>query len=260
MMEIIKSVVQAPGVLKEIYGDLAKPGAQQVGKALSTVLGLGNTILWPIALLNEKSKIALETNLNKFRERLESVPEEEVCEVTPEIGVPVAEKLAYVTNEELSNMYIELLANASKISNTNVAHPSFVNIINNISPDEAIFLQSLKNMEGGFPFIEVRKNIRGKSEWKPLNPMIPGVLCLADLQYPQNIAAYISNLEGLGIFQVKTDRYMVGEGIYEPLIEYAMGLYKLNPSEESEFELAWQRGKVEITPFARLLMRACFNQ
>jgi hypothetical protein len=41
MMEIIKEVMQVPAVLKEVYGDLAKPGAQQVGKAVSTIVGLG---------------------------------------------------------------------------------------------------------------------------------------------------------------------------------------------------------------------------
>jgi len=55
-VELINEVIQTPGLLKEIYGDLAKPGVSQVGKALSTVVGLGNTILWPVALLNERQK------------------------------------------------------------------------------------------------------------------------------------------------------------------------------------------------------------
>ena len=54
-MELIKEITQIPGLLKEVYGDLAKPGVEQVGKALGTVIGLGNTILWPIALANEKA-------------------------------------------------------------------------------------------------------------------------------------------------------------------------------------------------------------
>ena len=112
-MEFLKELAQVPGLLKEIYGDLAKPGAAQAGKALSTIIGLGNTILWPFALANERAKIALEANLQKYRIRMESTPEEEVVEVAPEIGTPIAEKLGYVTNEQLSDMYIELLAKAS---------------------------------------------------------------------------------------------------------------------------------------------------
>ncbi|HCA00664.1 MAG TPA: hypothetical protein DEO68_00445 [Halomonas campaniensis] len=203
-MDIIKEIVESPAVLKEIYGDLAKPGVQQAGKALSTVVGLGNTVLWPVALLNEKAKISLEKNLNKYREKLEEVPEEDVCEVAPEVGVPIAEKLSYVTNDELSEMYAELLAKASQKSKANNAHPSFVNAINNMSPDEAILLKSIKSMPG-IPFIEVRLSKKESRKWHTLDSMKAGLSCLGDLQYPNNIHAYVSNLEGLGFFQVRQD-------------------------------------------------------
>jgi len=39
-------------LIKEIYGDLAKPGVTQVGNALGTVIGLLNTCLSPIKYLN----------------------------------------------------------------------------------------------------------------------------------------------------------------------------------------------------------------
>ena len=34
MLPILKEASQVPGLFKEIYGDLAKPGVSQVGKAL----------------------------------------------------------------------------------------------------------------------------------------------------------------------------------------------------------------------------------
>jgi hypothetical protein len=161
-MEILKETVQSPVILKEVYGDLAKPGAQQAGKALSTVIGLGNTLLWPIALLNEKAKIALESNLNKYREKLKDTPDEQICEVAPEVGVPIVDKLAYVTNETLSDMYTELLAKASQNHTINMAHPGFVNIINNLSPDEAVLIKSVRHMNG-IPFIDVRLKLKTKN-------------------------------------------------------------------------------------------------
>lgn len=255
-MDLLKEIVESPAVLKEVYGDLAKPGVQQVGKALSTVIGLGNTVLWPVAMLNEKAKISLENNLNKYREKLEKIPDEEICEVSPEVGVPIAEKLSYVTNEELSEMYTELLAKASQKSKANVAHPSFVNVINNMSPDEAILLRSIKSMPG-IPFIEVRLNKKGISEWKTLESMKAGLSCLSNLQYPGNLHSYISNLEGLGIFQVRQDIYMVGENIYEPLEENAKATYLQIEQQLQGQEIVFQRGKIEITPFARLFINAC---
>src|SRR5262245_34720346 len=112
-IELGKEALRLPGLLLEIYGDLAKPGVKQAGRALETVVGLGNTILWPIAWANERSRIALKRNLEKYREEIKHLPEEKVTPVPPEIGVPIAEKLGYVTDEELSDLYVNLLARAS---------------------------------------------------------------------------------------------------------------------------------------------------
>lgn len=256
--ELIKIAKATPEVLKEIYGDLAKPGAQQAGKALATIIGLGNTILWPIALANEISKIALESNLEKFRNKLKNIPQEEICEVAPEVGVPVAEKLSYVTNEKLSEMYVELLTKASQKQTANMAHPSFVNIINSISPDEATLMNSIRKMPGT-PFIETRLQHTNKNESRRLDPMFAGVSCLSDLHYPKNVCAYVSNLSGLGILEVRKDIYMVGENIYEPLESYQKSLYtsyKFPPEEE----IVFVRGKIETTEFGKLLMQACFQK
>ena len=100
-LQVAQEALKIPALLVEIYGDLARPGVRQVGKALENVLGFGNTILWPIAWANERSRIALESNLERYRVRMEQVPQEKVIAVAPEIGVPIAEKLAYVRDENV---------------------------------------------------------------------------------------------------------------------------------------------------------------
>ena len=105
--EIVSKIVGVPELLKEVYGDLAKPGVSQVGKALSAVLGLGNTVLYPLHLINEKTRITLESNLQKYREKLKNIPDEKIIPVPPEIGVPIAETVSYthldVYKRQLSN-------------------------------------------------------------------------------------------------------------------------------------------------------------
>ena len=255
-MDIIKEIVEAPGLLKEIYGDIAKPGVSQAGKALSTVVGLGNTVLWPVALLNEKAKISLENNLDKYREKVKDIPEEKVAEIPPEVGVPIAEKLAYVSNEELSELYTELLAKASSVDFASQAHPSFVNAINNFSPDEAILLGALKSIKS-IPYIEVRLTKKGANEWQTLNPLLFSINSGKNLSFPNNLHAYISNFEGLGVLQVRHDIYIVGENIYEPLEETAKASFQPMAEKLEDRELAFERGRIDITPFGRLLISAC---
>ncbi|MDC5019689.1 hypothetical protein NRA03_18095, partial [Acinetobacter baumannii] len=80
-------------LLKEIYGDLAKPGVAQVGIALATVIGLLNTCLSPIKFINEKTELKRQKNLEHLAKRLSVIPVENVVEVPPEIAIPIAEKL-----------------------------------------------------------------------------------------------------------------------------------------------------------------------
>jgi hypothetical protein len=89
-LEVLREAAKLPALLADIYGDLLRPGVRQAGKALETVVGLGNTVMWPIALANERARIALERNLEKYREQLEDVSEEKIVPVPPEVDVPIA--------------------------------------------------------------------------------------------------------------------------------------------------------------------------
>ena len=257
-LTLLNLPAQSIKVFREIYGDLAKPGVQQVGKALGTTLGLGNTILWPVHLLNETTNIILKKNLEKFRRKMENTPLEEVSEVTPEVGVPIAEKLSYVTNEELSEMYTELLAKASQYQNANTAHPSFVNIINNLSPDEAILIKSIRRALS-IPFVSVRLYKKGKAEWTELHPMVLNLPCLSVLAYPDNVPAYISNLEGLGLLNIQNMFSIAKDELYKPLEENANTLYADFAEKLADQVLKCDRGKIDITSFGRLFLQACFS-
>jgi hypothetical protein len=260
VMEVIKEIAHIPGVLKEVYGDLAKPGVEQVGKALGTVIGLGNTILWPVALTNAKARIALESNLEKYRKRLEGTLKEEITEVAPEIGVPIGEKIAYVTNEELSDMYIELLAKASTGSSASLAHPSFVNVINNLSPDEAVLLKTLRT-DQTLPFVQIRVQISGQNQFQVLDPLYSPLSKVTGISFPDNLAAYLSNLQGLGILQVRTDIYLADKELYESLEFESKARFKVKEMEdgtEPKMSITFKKGKIDVTPFGGLFLQACF--
>ncbi len=244
-------------VLREVYGDLAKPGTKQVGKALGTVFEFGNTLLLPLAFANVRSRV-LRENLERYRVKMQYTPEEDVCEVTAELGVPIEEKLSYVTNEQLREMYIVLLAKASHFQTVNVAHPSFVNIINNISPDEAILMKSLRTTPQT-PFVQVRLQKKDKNEYIVVDPLVAALSCLKNLSFPNNIAAYFSNLEGLGVLYTSTDTFLVGDNIYGPLEALAKLRYSAISNEHPDYELVFPQRIINITPFGRLFLEACFS-
>jgi len=258
-LQVAQEALKVPGLLVEIYGDLAKPGVKQAGRALETVIGLGNTILWPIAWANERSRIALEKNLEKYRKEMEAVPEDEVVGVSPEIGVPVAEKLSYVTDDRLSSLYVKLLATASNKETLGDAHPSFVNVINNMSPDEAHLLEYFVANDA-MPFVVGRAVIPSSGAHSTISSVIVPENALAGLAFPANIDAYLSNLEGLGLLEVRDDQWISDDSVYAPLQDRHREELTTSIANHPRFadrKLDFQKGTVKRTSFGRKFIAAC---
>ena len=246
----------------EIYGDLARPGVRQVGKALETVIGLGNTALWPIAWANERTRIALEWNLEKYRQVLEFVPEEKIVAVAPEIGVPVAEKLEYVRDERLADLYVQLLATASNIDRLSFAHPSFVNVINNLSQDEALLLESIKTAVD-IPFVQPKAVIPSTGSFSIFGGPIVQSNILEKLVFPQNIGAYLENLAGLGLVRVHDDKWLIDSPAYselEALHRPGIAAVFKNILPWIDRELQFGKGIVQRTSFGANFIAACHTK
>ena len=67
----------------------------------------------------EKFKLNFKKQLNEYKEKLEQIPEEKQCEVHPQIGTPIIEKLSYTAYEEVADLFTTLLANASNVDMVN---------------------------------------------------------------------------------------------------------------------------------------------
>ncbi|RZI82594.1 MAG: DUF4393 domain-containing protein [Rubrivivax sp.] len=257
-IEVAQEALKVPGLLVEIYGDVARPGVRQVGKALETVIGLGNTILWPIALANERSRIALEKNLERYRDRMEAVPLDSVCNAPPEIGVPILEKLAYVQDEHLADLYVKLLASASQQGTLQHAHPSFVNVINNLSPDEAHFLKQFVT-ERSLPFVRP-KAVLAEGGHSVLAEFIIPLKQIEGLAYPGNIAAYLSNLAGLGLLNIRGDIWLKDTNVYEDMENQCRGQFLKVIEDYTNLrgrELQFNHGLIERTSFGLKFIKAC---
>lgn len=258
-LQLVKELSKVPSLLPEIYGDLLKPGVKQVGKALESIIGLGNTVLWPITLANDRARIALERNMEKYRSQIEDVPEEKIIHVAPEVGVPIAEKLSYVRDEQLSDLYINLLAKASTVDTAHFAHPSFVNIINNLSPDEAVLLKELHN-KPKIPFVTATIAKKGTTHYAQVGDLLTGLETKIKLSFSDNIEAYMSNFEGLGLIVIHRESYMVGEGIYDSLEKLYRPKIDAMPFDNSTHEIKFKRGRIQVTTYGDLFLKACLTR
>ena len=137
----VKGTIEAvTGLVKAvpIYEDMVQPVAKQLGKSLETVGKAINVALAPVGILvwgYDKCQDFIQT---KVADRLKDVPPEDIITPKPNIAGPAIEALRYTGHEEsLSDMYANLLASAMDKSTADGAHPAFVEIIKQLTPDEA---------------------------------------------------------------------------------------------------------------------------
>ncbi|RYD19664.1 MAG: DUF4393 domain-containing protein [Verrucomicrobiaceae bacterium] len=134
-------------VAVEIYTDLAKPAAHEAGEAIGTVIGLfNNVVLHPLKRANIHFKYKLEEFRNELNQKLEAVPLNQIR--TPELVIagPTIEALRYTIDaKDLREMYLNLLVTSMNAKTANEAHPSFVTIIKEMSPQDAVLFSTISN-------------------------------------------------------------------------------------------------------------------
>lgn len=252
--ELIKAT---PNILGQVYEDLAQPSVQAVGNALGTVFEFSTSILLPIKLLNEKIKINFTKNLNDYKAKLEEVPVENRCEVHPQIGTPIVEKLTYTTNEEIADLFTTLLANASNIDMVHTAHPSFANMIERLSPDEARIIRYLKENDY-IQYCDFRGNIKDGNGFHILQEHLTLIPQNVTLDFPDNTNAYFANLVSLGILLDMNGTYKVDQSIYNQIKElYEFELYKTRYVPNVFKNIVTNNSYYKVTKFGKLFIKAC---
>lgn len=250
---------KSPELLKELYGDIAKPGVSQVGKAIGTILGLGNTILIPLRLLSETGRAFEQKSFEEIADRFKHIPDADIVTPPPEIALPILENLSQTIDPTLRAMFIELLAKASTAQGVDLVHPSFSQVISSITPQEAIVINDFKGHTYK-PLVSinlVKANGSGRNTIHDLimNPPI-------GIKDAHNLPLYISNLMGLGVIEVIRESRLTSAGVYDDTIAHARTLHTFDEA----IEIAGELRKVEynkfvcrISPYGERLLMACSN-
>ncbi|WP_299317048.1 DUF4393 domain-containing protein [uncultured Maribacter sp.] len=256
-------------VVEKAYDDLLSEPSKKAGTALGTIVNIGNTLLWPIKWANERTRLYFENNLKKYESKLDEIPDEQITEVPTEISMPILERFTYVSNEELSNAFVKLLASASSTENINKAHPGFIQIIDRLSPDEAIilkYLASLKNLQG-VPLLSIKhhNDPNASSQYVFIFKNETGLESKLDLKFSENIKIYFDNLESLGLIQERNYYYTDLEPEFDKIIEEQKGLLEnvfSKYTEQNELKRARKesKGMYEKTEFGELFISACIEK
>lgn len=243
-------------VAEKAYDDLGHPISSELGEAAGTIIGLLNTILTPVKLLNSVAKANADNFIKDYQEKIAAIPEHKYCDVNPAIICPMAEHAKYkITEETLREHYLSLMASASNTDNLCKPLLAFDDVLNQLTPVELNLLKKLflPTPKQNYPIAHIKQASNTGFTILYKN--------LADINYenlsPNNLATILSNYERLGIINIDMMNYVqpsntkyqyVKESlVYKSLEQYVQPLAEF--SQNSSIHLDFQKGSFSTTTF-----------
>jgi hypothetical protein len=261
----IKDVVDAvTGLAKAVplYQDIAQPAAQEVGKALQTVAKTVHIVSAPVSALVWGYDQIKEFVSTKVADRLKNVPPEDIITPKPNVAGPALEALRYTGHESsLSDFYANLLAAAMDKATAQGAHPAFVEIIKQLTPDEAKLVKLLVG-DLVLPLLnlrwELKPNPEGRTGGKSVLMNFSHLGVIAGCEYPQMTPTYLDNLCRLGLAEIPAFGEYTTKSVYDslesdPVIKAVMAELEKN----AEITPVLERKHLRVTELGKQFARTC---
>ena len=257
MIENIDNTDKGLGkIIPDIYEDGLKSTTQEVGKGLALIPKAINAALAPLRKWIAQKEYNVAETEKLLALKLENVNAESIVSPESYVALPALQAISYCINSaELRDMYANLLSTSMLIDKKENVHPSFVEIIKQLSPDEAKLLKKISENGKSYPLIDVQIQIRDAGyiiKLKNFTLLAEGVC-----DYPQNIFSYIDNFARLKIIDVSDGVWLNDDELYKPIESYKEILAMVNsPLPEGH---SWKivRKKFDVTQYGRTFIETC---
>jgi hypothetical protein len=254
--EAVKGIVEAV----PIYQDAIQPAAKEIGTALQTITKTIHIALAPISVLVWGYEQIRDFISCKLVKKLENVPKENI--ITPKVNIagPTLEALRFCGNEDdIKEMYANLLASSMNIKTANGAHPAFIEIIKQLTPDEAKLMKYF-SQDIVFPMINI--------SWKQVEEKSIGSTTIlnhyslfgyeANCEYPSLTPQYLDNLERLGLIEMPQDLYYTAQGIYDKIENHTdVVRIKEGIERDKSKKIEIERAILRLTYFGKKFCNIC---
>lgn len=256
---MIEQVIdQSEGVLEKAYDDLAHPTARSLGNTVSLIprtigVWLGKWEKW---VINGEESIRLTAEA--VRAKAAEIPEEKLTEPEPYVAIPTIQQLSYCYNsEELRKMYANLLVSSMNLDTKFQVHPSFVDIIKQLSPIDAKIVEEMKHKQVPLPIVTVKLNFE---ESKLFHELLVdySVDLFSLLGNTEILCTSLQNLHRLAIVKIRYDQVVKPDTQYEAF--YEDGNYKNLVNQfggVDKTNITFDKGLIELTEYGKSFCNVC---
>lgn len=188
-------------VIPELVKVALTPSAEELGKGLVTIARTINLALEPLAGViwgYEKIKAhVIEGLVKRFADKPESI-------IKPRLNVvgPLIESMKFTAQEEtLREMYINLLASSMDAENVNGVHPSYVEVIRQLTADEAKIISFLPTIHL-YPIVSTSMSF-GEMQYDEVARDFRNICKGAGVEYLDQSPQYLDNLRRLLLLEFR---------------------------------------------------------
>lgn len=245
--------------LNETYKDSIQKPLQSGSKAITTVLDFfNNTVLYPM----QKYNLYAESKLNDFacelKNKASKIPNENLIEPRVNILGPTIEGLKYNLDEEyIKEMFTNILLCDMDNRKQNNVLPSYINIVNQLSQQDAEFLALLnsKNLVKDLPISRLKLV---STENDTFCYMSKYFICLNSYEYLQINQLTLDNLLRLNIVTIPSTIYIANISYYDDIFN----IVKKQPAfikyqDISNKRLENTKEKLIFTDFGKNFINIC---
>lgn len=269
MSEELASAI--PEIAKELavktYEDVAQPALRSTGGIIELLTRALRATMAPLEIWTLKREYQVKETAKLLEEKLKYLPSEQIQTPESYIAIPALIYISYcMDNHELRDMYANLLASSMNKFVKNGVHPSYVEIIKQLCPDEAKILRHIATEEA-IPTISVYycensgANVRFVKDFSDVG-------YLTGCERPFDVCKYMDNLSRLGLIEIPVSSPSMynpldDEKSYESLEkhEYIQPYISVNTDtlKSKEITLKLIRNHAIITDYGKGFCLICLN-
>ncbi len=251
-------------IKKTVLNTLAEPianSAKNITDKPTQSMGTTFADIWylvfgGISQAAEKRKLkysyALQEFENELKEKISKIPEDKLAEPDTQTSAQALENSKYcIDKEELRKMFVSLISNSMNSDFNKDMHPSFAEIIKQMSTLDAKVIKTFKNSStNGFPLCQYVVN-----HDNGFTILLENVYLNYRTTYLPECSLSIASLVRLGLLNTSYDTSFTNDAYYTPFTEHFW--FKKLQQEFNNQKVSIRKGLVYLTPLGRSFTRVC---
>ena len=244
--------------VENAYDDTLKQPLQSSSNAVTTLVNFfHNTVLYPMQKYNLYAKDKLQNYANELENRAKAIPSENL--ISPRVNIlgPAIDGLKYNLDEEhIKEMFTNILLSEMNNKQQKKVLPSYIEIVKQLSRDDAKLLKFIKDNElSSEPIIKLKINFSDGGHATPSDDL----LLIIKEEYKLIPAIIIDNLSRLKIIEIDFMNFRYDQSLYDKAFQRIKSETPMGMISSPSQKLDYSKGMLKVTDYGKNLIDICLS-